>query len=160
MAKFTLGRQQERTAGRAAGLQPFLNSNSRVFAVTFQDDFVNFNRSFPFHQVNRHSFNPYAIVAVGTTQAPVWRQDFAAKVEETWNNSGDVWISRRVLSQRPRADWNWVEGDDKSVSWTDVFNFFSQLEFGQSVGGDDGFVLLAPSDLNRAILRELASERK
>jgi hypothetical protein len=160
MAKFTLNRQQEKTAVRAAALQPVLNDNSRVFSVTFQDDFVNFNRSFPFHPVNRHSFNPYAIIAVGTTQAPVWRSDFLTKVEETWNNGGDVWVSKRVFSQRPLADWNWVEGDDKSVSWTDVYNFFSKLEFEQSVGGDDGFSLLTPSDRNRAVLRVLASEEK
>lgn len=160
MAKFTLNRQQERTAVRAAALQPHLNANSRVFAVTFQDDFVNFNRSFPFHPVNRHNFNPYAIIAVGTTQAPVWRQDFATKVEETWNEGGDVWVSRRVLSERPLAHWNWVEGDDKSVSWADVFKFFSQLEFEQSVGGDDGFALLTPSIRNRAVLRVLSSEEK
>ncbi len=160
MAKFTLNRKQEQTAVRAAGLQPHLNANSRVFAVTFQDDFVNFNRSFPFHPVNRHNFNPYAIIAVGTTQAPVWRQDFATKVEETWNDGGDVWVSRRVLSERPLAHWNWVEGDDKSVSWADVYSFFSQLEFGQSVAGDDGFALLTPSDRNRAVLRVLASEEK
>lgn len=160
MAKFTLNRQQKKTAFRAASLQPVLNDKSKVFAVTFQDDFVNFNRSFPFHPVNRHSFNPYAIIAVGTTQAPVWRQDFLTKVEETWNNGGDAWVSKRVLSERPLADWNWVEGDDKSVSWADVYSFFSKLEFEQSVGGDDGFALLTPSDRNRAILRVLASEEK
>ncbi|MEN3329569.1 MAG: hypothetical protein V7638_4376 [Acidobacteriota bacterium] len=160
MAKFTLNRQQEKTAVRAAALQPVLNNKSWVFAVTFQDDFVNFNRSFPFHPVNRHSFNPFAIVAVGTTQAPVWRQDFLTKVEEAWNSGGDVWVSKRVFSQRPLADWNWVEGDDKSVSWADIYNFFSQLEFAQSVGGDDGFALLTPSDRNRAVLRVLAREEK
>jgi hypothetical protein len=160
MAKFTLSRQQERTAARARELQPILSLKSRVFAVTFQDDFVNFNRSFPFHPVNRISFNPYAIVAVGTTQAPVWRQDFAAKVEETWNNGGDVWISKRVFSPRPLPDWNWVEGDDKSVSWTDIFNFFSKLEVGQSVGGDDGFALLPPSEQNHEVIKGLTADRK
>jgi hypothetical protein len=160
MAKFTLNREQEKTAVRAAALQPVLNDKSRVFAVTFQDDFVNFNRSFPFHPVNRHKFNPFAIIAVGTTQAPVWRQDFLTKVEEAWNEGGDVWVSKRAYSQRPLADWNWVEGDDNSVSWADVYNFFSKLEFEQSVGGDDGFVLLTPSVRNRAVLRALASEEK
>lgn len=155
MAKFSLARQQERTAARARELQPLLKPESRVFAVTFQDDFVNFNRSFPFHPVNRVSFNPYAIIAVGTTQAPRWREDFAAKAEETWNEEGDVWVSRRVLSPRPRSEWNWVEGDDKNVSWSDVYNFFSQLEMGQAVGGEDGFALLPPSDKNRAVLRSV-----
>ncbi len=160
MAKFNLTRQQERTAFRARELQDLLRPNSRVFAVTFQDDFVNFNRSFPFHPVNRINFSPYAIVSTGTTQAPVWRQDFAAKVEEAWSQSGDVWVSKRVLSPRPHAEWNWVEGDDKSVSWTDIFNFFSKLEMGQSVGGDDGFSLLPPSEKNREVLRKFSSEMK
>lgn len=160
MAKFNLSRQQEGTAARAHELQPLLRANSRVFAVTFQDDFVNFNRSFPFHPVNRFSFNPYAIVAVGTTQAPVWRQDFSAKVEEAWKQSADVWVSRRVLSPRPRSEWNWVEGDDKSVSWTDIFNFFSKLEMGRSVGGEDGFALLPPSEKNREVLSSFRTEQQ
>lgn len=160
MAKLNLNRQQEGTAARATALQPLLRANSRVFAVTFQDDFVNFNRSFPFHPVNRISFSPYAIVAVGTTQVPVWRQDFATKVEGTWKEAGDVWVSRRVLSSRPRPEWNWVEGDDKSVSWTDIFNFFSKLEMGQSVGGEDGFALLPPSEKNREVLSNFRREQQ
>jgi hypothetical protein len=152
MARVVLNRKQETTAFRARELQPMLKPGSRVFAVTFQDDFVNFNRSFPFHHVNRVSYNPYAIVAVGTTQAPLWRQDFAAKAEETWSQGGDVWVSMRVLSRRPLSEWNWVEGDDKSVTWPDINDFFSGLEFGQSVGGEDGFALLLPSEKNRTIL--------
>ncbi len=152
MARMVLNSKQETTAFRARQLQQLLKPASRVFAVTFQDDFVNFNRSFPFHPDNRVSYNPYAIVAVGTTQAPLWRQDFAAKTEETWSQGGDVWVSKRVLSSRPLPEWNWVEGDDKSVSWPDINTFFSRLEFGHSVGGEDGFALLPPSENNRAML--------
>ena len=159
MLRVVLNRKQETTAFRARDLQPLLKPASRVFAVTFQDDFVNFNRSFPFHPDNRVSYNPYAIVAVGTTQAPMWRQDFATKAEETWSQGGDVWISKRVLSSRPLSGWNWVEGDDKSVSWTEINAFFSRLEFGQSVGGDDGFVLLAPSADNRTMLAAQSERR-
>ena len=161
MAKLTLDARQEVTAARASDLQSLLRLNSRVFTVTFTDDLVNFKRAFPFHPVNRGAYiNPVAIIALGTTQVPVWRQDFATKAEETWGQGGDVWVSRRVLSQRPRPEWNWVEGDDKNVSWADVPSFFSKLEMGQSVGGEDGFFLLPPSEKNRAFLGEAARQGK
>jgi hypothetical protein len=161
MAKVLLDRQQEATAARGRALQPLMRPNSKVFTVTFQDDLVNFARAFPFHPVNRLGYiNPYAIIALGTTQAPVWRQDFATKAKATWDQGGDVWVSRRVLSPRPRSEWKWVEGDDKNVAWTDIYLFFSQLEMNKSVGGEDGFSLLLPSERNRAFLTQLAPEQK
>jgi hypothetical protein len=49
-----------------------------------------------------------------------------------------------------------VESDDPRVSWTDIYTFFSQLQMGQSVGGEDGFMLLLPSPQNEKILRDWA----
>lgn len=66
-------------------------------------------------------------------------------------------MSRRVLFERPARDWNWVEGDERSVSWPDFKQFFSQLKMGQSVGGEDGFMLLVPVEENAVVLRQLAS---
>ena len=58
------------------------------------------------------------------------------------------------MSARPQAHWNWVEGDDKRVSWTDVYSFFIGFELGESVGGDDGFVRLLPSERNKSLLSQ------
>ncbi len=69
-----------------------------------------------------------------------------------WDAGGDVWFSKRLLSERPRAEWNWVEGDDRRVAWVDLPAFFSQFEMGESVGGDNGFVLLQPTQRNRDYL--------
>jgi hypothetical protein len=151
---------QEKTANRATSLFPVLRPNSRVFTVTFTDDLFNFNRSFPFHPQNRNPYTPYAVIALGSTQVPIWRQDFASKVEDTWNRNGDVWITRRVLSAKPHSDWNWVEGDDENVAWNDIYSFFTQLEMGQSVGGEDGFMLLTPSEKNRAFLKQFPLGKK
>jgi hypothetical protein len=44
------------------------------------------------------------------------------------------------------------------VKWTDLPAFFSQLEIGPMVDGDDGFVLLQNGPKNRQILGGLRQE--
>jgi hypothetical protein len=132
-----------------------LKPNSWAFAANWQDNLINFSRSFPLHPLNRNSnLRIGALISPGEPEVARWRQEFSTRVQSTWAKGGDVWISRRIWSDKPRPEWNWVEGDDKRVSWTDLHNFASHLELGQSVGGDDGFVLLTPSDQNKKVLAE------
>jgi hypothetical protein len=153
MSKWTLGRQQDAVVARIAELEPLLRPQSKVSTVTWVDDLVNFNRSFPFHPVNvRSNLLVNSLVTPGTTQVEHWREEFAMQTLTIWRNGGDVWVSKQVLLERPPATLNWVEGDDKNVSWTDFYNYFSPLESGRSVGGVDGFMLLLPSEKNRQIL--------
>ena len=69
-----------------------------------------------------------------------------------------MWLSERLFSARPLRDWNWVEGADDRISWTDIHLFFSHMEVGERVGQSDSFVKLLPSDQNRALLFELAEK--
>jgi hypothetical protein len=156
MSARSLSRKQAEAAARIAGVQPRLAPHSLVYAANWQDDIVNFSRSFPFHSLNRGGqLHVDALVTPGTTQAGTWREDFAARSLAAWREGGDVWVSNRVLSARPRADWNWVEGDDPRVSWPDFADFFSRLESDESVGGEDGFMRLARTDPNETFLRSL-----
>jgi hypothetical protein len=156
MAKPRLDRQQEMTANRISKVLPRLKPNSRILAVTWQDELVNFSRSFPFHSLNRAgNLRIGALVTPGTTQAAEWSQGFARQALETWSRGGEMWVSRRVMSPRPKAEWNWAEGDEKRVSWTDFYKFFTQLELGETVGGEDGFILIPPSEKNRQLLGQL-----
>jgi hypothetical protein len=156
MAKPRLDRQQEMTAARISKVLPRLKHNSRILAVTWQDELVNFSRSFPFHSLNRAgNLRIGALVTPGTTQAAEWSQGFARQALETWSRGGEMWVSRRVMSPRPKAEWNWAEGDEKRVSWTDFYKFFTQLELGETVGGEDGFILIPPSEKNRQLLGQL-----
>jgi hypothetical protein len=68
-----------------------------------------------------------------------------------------VFVSRRVFAQRPRPEWDWVEGADTRVSWAHVYEFFAQLETGQAVGGEDGFVLLPRTPKNEQFLTQVAA---
>ncbi len=153
MAKPVLDHRQEATAARIGELQRRIKPQSRVMVVNWQDELINFSRSFPFNPVNRAgNLRITSLVTPGTTIVAEWRQDFASRTIQTWEQGGEMWVSKRVMSPRPRVDWNWVEGDDRRVSWTDFYTFFSQLDFGDSAGGEDGFVLVPPTSRNREFL--------
>ena len=156
MAKPVLDRQQEVTAARIDEVLQRLKPHSRILTVSWQDELVNFSRSFPFHPLNRAgALRIGALVTPGTTLSAEWREGFAAQALETWGRGGDVWVSRRALSPRPRPEWNWAEGDEKRVSWPDFHAFFSQMEVGETAGGEDGFVLIPPTAANEQFLQNL-----
>ena len=157
LASPRLKRQQELSAARVSDLLPRLKPNSRMITANWQDDLINFNRTFPFNPVNQNQdVHIASVVTPGASDVAQWRDGFLKGAELAWDAGGDVWISRRLLVSQPKAEWNWVEGDNPNVSWTDLYKLFSQLEVGESVGGEDGFVLLLPSEQNKEILRESA----
>ena len=157
MSASTLNLREQRVEGRIRDLLPLLKPESRVVTSHLQDEINNFTRDFLFNPINRNgNLRYFAVVAVNSTQVDYWRRDFASGTKEVWSSGGDLWISKRLLTPRPRPEWTWVEGDDPRISWTDLYKFFSQFEMGQSVGGDDGFVLLIPSDRNKEILNSAA----
>lgn len=161
MAKPVLQRQQQATVARISDPQRQIKPQSLILTLSWQDELINFSRSFPFHPINRLGyFRIGALVTPGTTYVSEWRKGFAAQALETWQNGGDLWVSRRVLSPRPRAEWNWVEGDERRVSWPDFYAFFSQLDSGETVGGDDGFILILPSPKNLQFLKQLLDEKQ
>ena len=148
----TLDGKQEQVAARIRDLQPRLKPGSLVAAVHLQDELVGFNYNFPFHPINRRGdLRVYNVLEIGAARILTWREDFASKALTSWNAGGDVWVSKRFFSAQPRAEWNWVEGDDRRVAWADLPAFFSQLEVGEAVGGDDGFLLAPPTAGNRQL---------
>jgi len=145
--------REERNLSRVNELLPLLKPNSIVMVSHLQDDLANFTRDFLFNPVIRNNNLHYvAVLAINTSQVDHWRQESSEQITKVWAKNGDVWLTRRLLSPRPRWDWNWVEGDDPRVSWIDLYNHFSKFETGQAVGGDDGFVLLLPSERNKELL--------
>lgn len=155
MARPRLNRQQDASAARISPLVPLLKPESRIFTPNWQDDLVNFNRSFPLNPLNRNgNLRIGSLISPGEPEVAHWREEFSSRVQAIWAKGGDVWISRRLLAARPRSDWNWVEGDDRRVSWDDLYRYASRFELGQSVGSEDGFALLLPSEQNRRYLSD------
>ena len=161
MSTFTLSADQQETESRIRDLQPRLKPNSRIYTVNWQDDLVNFNRSFPFNPINLNGgMRVGSLVTPGTIQVQRWREEFSSQVLATWERGGDVWISLRALSDSPRPDWNWAEGADPHVSWKDFRPFFEQnLDRGETVGERDGFFLLPPTGKNETFFKSFAQKR-
>ena len=138
---------------RVADLPTRIAPQSMVFTVNKQDELFAFTRTFPFHPLNQGKALPvYSLAELGTTQVTVWRQEFAQAALRIWQAHGEVWVSARVRSPRPQSGWYWAEGADPEISWKHLHEFFAPLESSATVGSTDGFVLLPPTEANRARL--------
>jgi hypothetical protein len=159
-ARSVLDRKQETVASRVRDLLPRIDARTLILVANWQDDLVSFTRTYPFHAINRDGhFHVSALVTPGTSWNLHWREDFASNVLRVWREGGAVWISSRALTARPRAEWNWAEGDDRRVSWKDFPTLLSPMDLGERVGGEDGFVLLLPSSKNKEFLTSLAAKQ-
>jgi hypothetical protein len=158
MRKSVLEKQHEMVARRIRDLAPLLKRESIVMTVGAREDISEFKMNFPLDPLNlREDFRDYGVVEIGAARLATWREDFAKMVRSTWAQGGDVWLSKRLLSARPRPEWNWVEGDDQRIKWTDLPSFFSQFDTAQTVGGEDGFLLLPNSSKNQQIVSDLVT---
>jgi len=153
MARPVLWRAEERLAARVEGLRPRLKPNSRVFFV--RDEVEGLDRNHPLH-AERDALPLEAAATPGLADSARWRQNLARRFLDIWSHDGDVWVTRRLLAEKPRPEWNWVEGDDPDLSWRDLHAFFAALETDDAVGGDDGFVRVT-SSANRRRLQDFAA---
>jgi hypothetical protein len=158
LAKPLLARRQAAVAARLADLPVRLRPHSVVAVVHLQDELADFYFNYPFHPINRSGqLEVYNVLEPGAARIATWRTDFARTAQTAWAAGGDVWLSRRFFTTRPQAEWNWVEGDERRVTWADLPQFFAQFETGDAVGDADGFVLLARTPRNEALLARWAT---
>jgi hypothetical protein len=148
-----LNRKPEEATARTRELVPLLKPQSVVVEVS--EELKNLQWEFPFHPLNR-VLHVYSAVSLGAASTSEWREDFARKSLSVWHEGGDVWLSKRVLRDRPHAESYWIEGSDPSVRWADIHTFFAQLEPAGMVGDDEGFVLVARNPRNEQLLSALA----
>lgn len=159
MREGALGRREEATLRRVGELRTLIRPQSIVLVGT--DELENFVRDFPFNPVNHHNaLRVHSFLPLGMPQLPAWREDVARRALEAWDGGGDVFVSRRMFAARPRAEWGWVEGADKRVRWAEVYEFFAQLETGQTFGDEDGFALLPRTPGNEKFLGRFAAPDK
>jgi 4-amino-4-deoxy-L-arabinose transferase-like glycosyltransferase len=97
----------------------------------------------------------YDVIEVANTRVFHWRQEFAAHVQARWSQGRQVWVSKRLLADKPLTEWKWVEGDTGRVHWSELREFFRSLDFASGAGGADGFVLMAHDQRNVERIREL-----
>ncbi len=159
MRRGTLESQKADAVARIHDLIPLLTPESLVLAVNEQDSLAEFRQNFPLDPVNLdHEWRNYDVLEINAERLSTWREDFAKRVLGSWRRGGTVWLPLRFLRAQPKPEWNWVEGDDKRVKWTDLPTFFSQFDTGPAVGGNDGFVPLQDDSKNREIFDSLSQK--
>ncbi len=154
LSNLRLERQKRVELDRIALLPSHFKHGSRVVLLHHELELG----SDPLHSsADEYALPTYPLLIPGTTGVLTWRQDFAAMALEAWKEGADVWISNRLLDDRPAASLSWVEGEDRRVSWTDIHTFFSALKGDASVGGSEGFELVSPAASNQLFLQSVLS---
>jgi hypothetical protein len=142
---------------RIAQLREHIGPKSEIILVTNQDIIEEFFSRSVFDRVSRpFPIHLFEIIEPGSDRLLKWREGFAAEAFRVWNNGGEVWMSRRFWSEKPKPEWNWVERDNPSQVWNDVYTFFQPLQTDLSLDGEDGFSRLPPSEANVRYLKPFA----
>lgn len=151
-----INRGHDQAADRVSPLLPLRPGS--IVCVLADDSLFLLGRDAPFHKINQRGFFEPRAIYLPMMHTAYWKHDFAKTVLLRWKAGSDVWVTTRVWSETPKQEWNWVEGDDPNLKWTDLVGYFKSLDHGPLVGADDGFFLLLPSERNQSLLTSLASE--
>lgn len=139
------------TRQRVRALERSVQPGALVLVTTIDDDLYDLPSTHPLdHSLSSPRFQVKGAVPTSSRAIVRWRSDVAQRAERQWELGGEVWLSERLLAERPRDRWRWVEGDDRRIRWRDLPASFRQLETDVQVPlGGDGFVRLAQSPANR-----------
>lgn len=149
--------EEDKAVQRLKPLLP-LPPHSLIFVVG-DNTVARFRLNVPFHEINESDFETAGVFTPMINTA-FWKRDFANRVLAEWKRGGGIWVTTRVWAQRPRREWNWVEGDDPDVKWKDIVEFFKLLEHDDGAPREDGFALLPRSARNHDILGSFANSTK
>jgi hypothetical protein len=142
---------------RMDSLRGKVSSEGLVALVTLQDTVYLLATTHPFHPANRGGMLPvYDVIEVANERIAKWQANFAKRALDSLRRPQSVWISKRLLAERPEPAWNWTEGDDPRISWKQLPPFFLQFSYSQDVGGADGFLKMEPSPQNMLKLEAIA----
>jgi hypothetical protein len=97
----------------------------------------------------------YNVIEPGTTNVITWRQDAGCRGLRAWNDGGEIWVSDRLIAEKPEPGWEWVEMDDRRVHWADVRDYFRQFAQDEHIGTDDGFFRVVADAQNRQKLEKI-----
>ena len=155
-------RQLTETAERRMqGLKPLLTHGSVLWVLTTHEDVYHFAINSPYHPLNRPDILPVDdLIFAGSVRQKLWREDFAVTTLRAFDNHAPVWLSPRLLAAAPQPAWNWTEGDSDFVHWADIRPFLSQLDYGETVNGPDGFMRIPDTGHNREFLRHALATGK
>jgi hypothetical protein len=144
-------------AQRIHALNQTVAPGALVYLVTMNDDMYRLPNVNPLdRRLVFRTFWYMDAVEIASTRLARWRAEFGDWTQQQWAAGKEVWISERLLAERPEAHWLWVEGDSPDIRWSELPAFFAEFEFDRQVlPGEDGFVRVAQSPANHERLAKL-----
>jgi hypothetical protein len=153
-------RRRDAVAERLANLRGIARNNDMIFASHSLDEVFRFGNTYPLEPlIDGKRLQHRYLVQFGTPETVDWKPDFADRVQRQWNLGNQVWIASRLLRPRPMPEWNWVEGSDPRIQWSDFYTFFSRFEYVDPTDGD-GFVRLDPTPWNSLLIEAYTRHRR
>jgi chromate transport protein ChrA len=146
----------QQTIARLESVNRQVSERDLILFPSFQDDGLRFVDGRPFHPASRFRLNLLTAVPIGKVDSANWKPAMSKTILATWQHGGRVWLSARMIQENPSPQW-WIEGDENRVRWAEVSRFYRGLDIAESVGGEDGFLELAQSPHNLALLQEIAN---
>ena len=99
----------------------------------------------------------FKVAATGTVRTPKWRGILANQLLTGWVSGRTIYFSKDLIAAQPNPQSEWVEGEDKAVSWAGLRSVTGQFDLGPCYGGPDGFCVVSPSDHNKQVAASILS---
>jgi hypothetical protein len=152
-----IDREDASLAARLLPLKQRLQDRDLIAVLNNQDALCLFLNRSPFHPLNQPKLlRLYDVIEPASVRVARWREEFAEEALQAWRQGGEVWVSKRLWAAQPLPEWEWVEGDDRRITWKEIPAFFGQLRTVGEVGGADGFLRLLPEGSNLDLLASIA----
>jgi hypothetical protein len=142
----------ELVAAVPAGSMIIVSPYERLATVVYDDPFLTTLQS---SQIEMRAFT-----MLGRSTTAQWRSDLSARIKDALDKGRCVWVSDELRQAVPSAANNWVEGDDRSISWTQVASFFQSLRYESNRKAAGRFTMLSGTPINRQIAEQWSHSRR
>jgi hypothetical protein len=94
------------TLARIQALEQAISAPALVVVLTFRDDLYYLPLIRPLdHELAPRRLEITDAVEIGSRRLLRWRQEFAQRTLDAWDQGREVWISERLLADAPRPEW-------------------------------------------------------
>ena len=136
MSPWIAEREHAPIVARLEAVGPELRDGGVAATLMLSDPIYSYLINFPDSPYHPQRHAIYDVVEIAASRVEVWRELFAVRAQSAWSKDEDIWVSKRLLAEKPQPDWYWTEGDDPRIKWTDLRPYFDKFEYDRDVGGE------------------------
>lgn len=140
-----LHKEELLTLERLRDVSRYINKNDTIFVANYADPVFDIAKGMMTSPYRIYSNLPVSpITGVAIPKGASFKNILKIKIDKALLKGGNIYVSKRLLSDKPKQGWGWVDGDSISGSWSDVASIFKQYDYCSDTI-DDGFYFLKNS---------------